>query len=142
MLAGVIKVDDFNGSVTEAGNTIPDPLCTIAQYNDFLRLLESALRRFQVHMAGKGLCIFKGDHVSDAYSFDANGAISLWQRLRLVDRGYFDLFPSLLQVGCRAINADVQAFWRFFSLHLRRLRRLPGLFRSPFLSRSQLGPHP
>lgn len=68
--------------------------------------------------------------------------VSMWQFLRLVVRGYFDLFPFLLQVGSRAINTDVESFWRLFGLHLWRLRRLPGLFRPPFLSRSQLRSHP
>lgn len=70
MLAGMIEVHDFNVTVTEAGNTVPNPLCAIAQDNDFLCLFESASRRLQVYMTGECLRTFEGDHLGDAYSLD------------------------------------------------------------------------
>ena len=77
MLSTVKEVHDFDGTIAEAGDAIPNPLSPIAQDHDFLSMVQTPASSFQVHVAGKGLGLFKRDHVGDAYGPDVDGAIRL-----------------------------------------------------------------
>jgi hypothetical protein len=104
--------------------------------------MESSASRFQIDIAGKGLSIFEGDHAADAHCPDVKYALGFWHWLCLVDRGHLDLLPTLLEVGCCAIDSDVQPFWRLIDLHLGWFRSSPGPFCTLLLLSDLNGTHP